>query len=125
MIVVNRNWLINLGMPSEVALALEDGDGLMFSHLDSFAAGMTGARYTSALVREPAPRTLLLLGLHDRPGAGEGLASIIEIGLDGGTLRRPRKSERETILDMLALVDHWSARAIGAALHAAAQGEAA
>lgn len=116
MIVVNRNWLDHLGMPAEVVAALEETRGLMLSELDTFAAGVTGGRYTSALVREEHPRTLLLLGMTDPACNAASMGAIIEIGISGGVLRNPSETERDTILDVLALVDHPTARAIAAAL---------
>ncbi len=118
-IVVNRNWLIHLGMPAEVAAALEETRGLMLAELDTFAAGISGARYTSALVRETHPRTLLLLGIRDRHGAASGMTSSIEIGLSGATLRYPTPTERRTILESLGMFDHPTASAIEAAVHEA------
>lgn len=115
MIVVNRNWLLCIGMPPDVVASLEETSGLMLSDLDTFATGITGVRYTSALAHEMQPRTLLLVGMTDRNGHGAG-SSTIEIGISGGVLHRPSETERDTMLDLLSLVDHWTARAIEAAL---------
>lgn len=119
MIVVNRNWLIFIGMPTAVALALEETRGLMLSAVDTFAAGFGGGRFTSALVRETHPRTLLLLGMADRHGAASGMTSTIESGLNGGSLRLPSPPERQVAIEMLGSIDHPTARAIIAAIHEA------
>jgi len=119
MIVVNRNWLLHIGMPAEVIAALEETRGLMLSELDAFAVGMTGGRYTSQLVREQHPRTLLLLGLRDKHGAASGMGATIELGISGTELRMLSASEQRTALDALSAIDTPTARAVAAAIHEA------
>ena len=120
MIVVNRNWLLTIGMPGLVVSALEECSALMLSDLYSFAGGAGGERYRSALVAEDAPRTLLLVGMADRYSAARGLgSSIIELGTKGSTHRMLSTLERTTLLEFLAAVDHPTARAIEAAVHEA------
>jgi hypothetical protein len=119
MIVVNRNWLIFLGMPTAVALALEETRGLMLAGVDTFAAGFGGGRYTTELARETQPSSLLLLGMADRHGASPACLTI-EVGIDGGgALRLPSPSERQVAIEQLAAIDHPSASAIVAAIHEA------
>lgn len=117
MIVVNRNWLRYLGMPADVVAALEECRGLLLADVDAFAVGYNRGRYTSALMSEPAPRTLLLLGMHDRHGQASSRASIIEIGVTGFELRSPSRSERLTALSILSLLAHPTADAIAAAIY--------
>lgn len=116
MIVFNVYWLEAIGMPHAVVEALVETRGLMFTALDTFGSGLTGGRFSSALFRETAPRMLVLVGTSDRHGVASGWGSVIEIGIDGHNLRGLTTTERDVLLEHLAMIDHPTSRAIAAAI---------
>lgn len=119
MIVVNRAWLLHVGMPAEVVVELQDAPAIMLSSLYSFAGGMGGGRYTTALLEEPKPRTLILVAMRDRYGASSGLvATVMELCCcSDGSMRGPSDTERATLIDALDQIDHPTARAVAAAVY--------
>lgn len=120
MIVINTNWLLKIGMPTPVVAALQDAPGLLLCLTSNiFGGGPHGHRFTSALLLEPPPRTLVLVGMTDRYGASSGMVSgVIELCTSASTesIRAPSAAERPVLLRALAEVDHWTAAAIAAAV---------
>jgi hypothetical protein len=116
MIVINVYWLQHIGMPTDIVMGLLETRGLMFTALDTFAAGFTGGRFSSALWRDTLPRTLLLVGVSDRHGIADGIGAVIELGIDGHDFRRLSEPETVVLLEHLDSIDHPSARAIATAV---------
>lgn len=124
MIVINVYWLQHIGMPTDIVMGLLETRGLMFTALDTFAAGFTGGRFSSALWRDTLPRTLLLVGVSDRHGVAEGIGAVIELGIDGHDFRKLSEPETVVLLEHLDAIDHPTARAITSAIIAAGAGAA-
>lgn len=118
MIIVSRNWLVRIGPTAE---ALRKAPGLLLSHHPHFVAV---ARYTSALMQESSPRTLVLVGLTDAQGAASDVRwKVVELCWDAcrNDYRTPSPAERATLFSLLKRLDHPTARKIELVLHAAAR----
>lgn len=123
MIAMSTQFLALIGFTADEAydllLTARGGDGLAISALFSFGGAGNGGHDRDALAAEPEPRTLLLVGMGDRYGGGQHLATVREICTEGHGARRPTAEEREEILAALAACAHPTAAAIAARLRGA------
>jgi hypothetical protein len=123
MICIHRNLLRSIGMTDE---AIHDnheaGHGLATSSLFSFGGGGNRGRDTAALEAEPAPRTLLLVGMADAYGEGARRGAAVEeicLTQDGRGYAAPTPAEAQRVADLLEGCAHPDAATIRAAFLAA------